>query len=137
MRIDLEFVELHSPLFIDGTNFGLKLYSDPKKCKAPIELWYDTDLRHTIVLYKNKVSLIESTASMTLTKPSQIGIELTPALTKPHAIIPIAAEDRIVRAQATGPEKTIRTAQVSDPTREAPKTIIRRPKFQGQESQGE
>jgi hypothetical protein len=42
-----------------------------------------------------------------------------------------------IRAQATGPEKTIRTAQVSDPTREPPKTITRRAKFQGQESQGE
>ena len=76
MKIDLEFVELHSPLFINGTNFGLKLYADPKKAKAPITLWYDTDLRHTVVVFKDKVALIENTASMTLANPTQIGFSV-------------------------------------------------------------
>jgi hypothetical protein len=137
MKIDLEFVELHSPLFIDGMNFGLKLYADPKKSKAPISMYYDTDLRHTIVLYKNKVSMIESTAGATLKDPTQLGF--APKAPAAISFVKNAQETamNVTRAQASGPEKVIRTAQVSTPHSQTPKTILRRPKYQGEESQGE
>lgn len=142
MRIDLEFVELHAPLFIDGMNFGVKLYSDPKKSKAPITIWYDTELRHTIVVYKTKVSMIESTASMTLTSPKEIGIDIDsgplPGTFVCYTLSNPAVEARQIKAQASGPGMGLKqSAQVSDPTKQAPKTILRKPKFQGQESQGE
>lgn len=126
MKIDLEFVELHSNLFVDGMNFGLKLYADPKKNKAPIKIWYDTDLRHTAVLYKDKISLIESTASMTLKDPNQIGYN---------------SEDLEVRHTVVnaGPViiPTIIKAQVSTPQDKVQGKPGRKAKYQGEESQGE
>lgn len=137
MKLDLEFVELHSPLFIDGMNFGLKLYSDPKRSKAPITMWYDTDLRHTIVLFKEKVSLIENTASMTLAKPEQIGLKVTPNIVIDHGI-PMEPRKGGVVAQVSGPGMGLKmNAQVETPMDKVQGGIKKRPKYQGEESQGE
>lgn len=127
MILDLEFVELHQPLFIDGMNFGLKLYADPKKNKAPIEMWYDTELRHTVIVYKQKVALIESTASKTLKNPDQLGY---PVLETKQTLI------RMDLPQSH-PNHPMKTAQVSTPISQPPKKPGRPAKYQGDESQGE
>jgi len=137
MKLDLEFVELHAPLFINGTNFGLKLYADPKKNKGPVTLWYDTDLRHTFVIFKDKVAMIENTASMTLSNPEQVGL----ALSSHPVLNQLAAQplpNTTVKAQVSGPGVGMHhTAQVSTPMDKVQGGKKKIAKYQGEESQGE
>ncbi len=131
MKIDIEFAELHSNLFIDGMNFGLKLYSDSKKSKAPIKLYLDSSIApnqtYLVVLYKEKTSLIQTWASATIAqidKP-QVKPVLPPVYSTPPTVI--------VRAQATGPERTIRTtAQVETPHDKVQGRPGRKAKYQGE-----
>lgn len=143
MKIDLEFVELHSPLFIthgiSGTNFGEKLHIDPKKnLKGALDfLYYDTDLKHTIVGYKGKVSLIENVASMTLIDPMQVGIKTVLPIVTRTATIPVQLKEPI-KAQASGPGLGIKfNAQVETPIDKVQGKPGRKAKYQGEESQGE
>lgn len=138
MRIDLEFVELHTPLFLDGINFGLKLYSNSKKNKAPITMWYDTELKHTVVVCKDKVALIETTASMTLFNPKQIGLAIASAHKEVVNQTWAQTSTAAVRAQVSGPGIGLKqTAQVSTPLDKVQGTPGRKAKYQGEESQGE
>lgn len=141
MKIDFEFIELHTSLFLGGVNFGLKLYPTSK---GGLDMYYDTDLKHYVVIYKTHVAMIRDVASATLKNPSHIGVELcekpghtmTLKLTQQEdALAPTSTTP--VKAQATGPEKTIRTAQVSTPHSKPPKAPGRPAKYQGEESQGE
>lgn len=131
MKIDLEFVELHSPLFLGGVNFGLKLYPNSK---GGLEMWYDTDLEHTIVVYKGKVAMLETTASMTLKDPKQLGLDIAPPAKPGLATLKDVFPQAAVKAQVTGPERTIRTAQVSTPHDNVQGKPGRKAKFQGEES---
>ena len=142
MKIDLEFAELHSPLFIThdngGTNFGEKLYIDPKRnLKGALDaLYYDTDLRHTVVMYRGKVALIENIASMTLKDPDKVGLApvVRPVLTpvRPTPFIPQPG-----KAQVGGPGEVRLSAQVSTPIDKVQGKPGRKAKFQGEETQGE
>lgn len=132
MRIDLEFVELHAPLFVDGINYGLKLYSDPKKAKSPIEMYYDTELKHTVIICKAKVALIENSASMTLSNPKQIGVDISmtpaPLMARPTIVRPTE-----IKAQVSGPERVLHNAQVESPISHPPRKPGRPAKYQGEE----
>lgn len=138
MKITLDFIQLSEPLFLGGVNFGNKVYTTSK---GGVTMWYDTDLEHTIVVYKNHVAMIEQTASKTLYDPSEIGISI-PKIQKPimNNVSHPQTSGLAVRAQASGPnrEEMMRpvqmSAQVSTPTTEEPKKPGRRPKYQGQES---
>ena len=134
MRIDFEFVELHTPLFLDGVNFGTKLYADRRKnTKGPVDLWYDTVLAKYFVLYQSKLAMIDTVASSTLVDSTQVGVE-TATVAKAKAVDdgPRYEPRPAVKAQATGPEKTIRTAQVSTPLDKVQGVPGRRAKFQGE-----
>lgn len=128
MRIDLEFVELHAPLFIAGINFGLKLYADPRKNKAPIVIYYDTEgtgkwtkEEHVVVEYQEKVTIIPTFASMT--------VKSAPKLVKvPEPLKPQPA----IKAQIGGPEKF--SAQISTPMDQVQGKPGRKAKYQGEES---
>lgn len=135
MRLDLTFVELHTPLFLADTNHGLKLHSDPKKnLKGQVEMYYDTDLRHTVITYKGHVAIVETTASKTLKDPSQIGVELgNPKPTPPKIDYVIDETITMARNMAT----IALSAQVSTPTSKPPKKPGKPAKFQGEESPGE
>lgn len=135
MKLDLEFVELHSPLFLADTNFGMKLYADPKKSqKGMIKMWYDTELEHTVIVYKHHVAIIESTASKTLSDPNQIGVKVEAVLPK---IVPLVMPATQIKAQVSGPGIGLKTAQVSTPMDKVQGKPGRKAKYQGEESQGE
>ena len=120
MKIDLEFVELHQPLFLAGVNFSTKL---TPAMKGGIKMWYDTELEHTFVIYNGKVAMIENTASKTMYDPSQLGINAKASiLTKP------------VLVQADATPTTWSGAQVETPASKPPKTIRRPAKMQGEEA---
>lgn len=137
MRVDLAFVELHTALFIDGMNFGLKLYADPKKNKVPITMWWDSELKQVCIVYKNTLTLLDTVASKTVLDPKQLGVELNSAPAV-KATRTVGATASATKAQVAGPGVGLKhSAQVSDPTRQAPKTVVRKAKFQGEESQGE
>lgn len=55
MKIDLEFAELHTPLFFLGKNFGLKL--DPKKL-AGLKLVFDEEKDKLHVHWSGRHSII-------------------------------------------------------------------------------
>lgn len=139
MKIDLEFVELETPLFLGGVNFGTKLHDEPtKNAKGRVTMWYDTDLRHTFVVFNDKLAIIESTASKTVKNPAQLGVELKPTTKTTTGRLTAPSSTTPVKAQVSGPGMGIKvSAQISDPTRQAPKTITRKAKYQGEESQGE
>lgn len=55
MKIDIEFAELHSPLFFLGKNFGMKL----DHAKYPeITLTYDSDPDWLVVGWKGRVTFV-------------------------------------------------------------------------------
>jgi hypothetical protein len=136
MKIDLEFVELYQPLFLDGQNFGNKLYFDHKKNKGAFDLLcYDTELRHLIIIFRGKVALIETVASMTLKDPTQLGLDVKPKQTFEVINQRAVQVQPPIKAQVSGPERA--QAQVSTPFSEPPKAPRRPPRFQGEESQGE
>lgn len=87
--IDLEFAELHSPLFFLGKNFGLKL--DNNKFRG-IKLSYDRDASWLVVGWDNRVTYV----------PSTNVVNMTPVDTSKPKAAPKAAEKM--------------TAQVSSPT---------------------
>lgn len=120
MKIDLEFVELHQPLFLAGVNFGTKLYP---VMKGGIKMWYDTELDHTIVCYNGKVAMIENTASKTMYDPSQLGINTKAFLVE---------RPKLVQTDAI--PTTWAGAQVETPASKPPKTIRRPAKIQGEEA---
>lgn len=106
MKLEVTFCELHTPLFMGGTNFGTKL--DPTK-RQGLVLTYDRDEKELIIEYKGIVSLVPSAnaANMVLADPSAIGIT--------------AAQPKKIKVatpvtQVTHPMKTgIASAQVSTP----------------------
>lgn len=132
MRLDLEFMQLHEPLFLDGVNFGLRL--EPKSAKGHLNLNYDTELQLGLVTFRGKVAIVPNIANATVANPHQLGIQTIEEI----KIAPVVAINPHVRAQVSGPEKPVQTfpTQVSDPTK-----VVRRPgrppRFQGEETQGE
>lgn len=143
MRIDLEFVELHTSLFLSGVNFGLKLYPNSK---GGIEMYYDTDIEHTVIVYKDKVAIIESTASKTLKDPRQININTSHKITKETTSYQLDGATGlpvIKRAQISGPEPYSQTqaiqpmqrisAQIETPITNMPRKPGRPAKYQGEE----
>lgn len=133
MRIDLEFVQLHEPLFINGTNFGLKLYSDPKRSKAPLKMYYDTEgtgewtkEEHVVVEFSGTITIVENVAQKTVKLKETI---IPHQHTQPSIVV------TSVQAQVSGPGLGIRSAQIETPIDRVQNPAKRgRPaKFQGGE----
>ncbi len=149
MRIDLSYVELHSSLFFNETNFGTKLYGIGakdasgrplfNKNKAPLELWYETELEHTFIVWGQHVALVETTASKTIKDIEQLKKYITlknpttGILNKQSDATASIASLPQVKAQASGPGQDImRSAQVETPHSKVQDTTKRKPKYQGE-----
>lgn len=83
-RFELSFIELHNPLFMQGSNLTNKVNA---KQRGAI-LQYDTELAGVIIQFKGKAAIIPaaSVASMDLVDISQIGIEAPKEASAPPAI---------------------------------------------------
>jgi hypothetical protein len=53
-RIQLQFAELHTPLFLAGKNFGYKLSTK----LAGLQLAYDRDEKELLVTYNDKTAIV-------------------------------------------------------------------------------
>jgi hypothetical protein len=86
MRIAITMADLHSPLFMEGSNLGNKIGKGQPK--QPIVIEYDTELLSLLVHYKGLVALVPhaSVASMTVANPKDIGVELPPKVTPPNRV---------------------------------------------------
>lgn len=103
MLIQLDFAELHNPLFLNGTNLQMKL--DPKN-KQGLSLTYDRTEKELIVTYNGKIAIVPASnvSSMTPTDPLVLGP------------LKVAAPAPQLKPISTG--KPVK-AQVQDPTRDA------------------
>lgn len=99
MKLELEFVELHTPLFFGGINFGTKL--DPTK-RTTMRLVYDRTEKELWVYNKDKYTIVprENVANMTPIDQTRN----TPKFESP--------KETVVQPRAPGRPK----AQVSTPT---------------------
>ena len=57
MKVDVKFAELHSPLFLNGKNCGLKIFN-----KDQIKIVYDTEEKELLVTYMGKTAHLPSTS---------------------------------------------------------------------------
>ena len=73
MDIELEFAELHNPLFLAGTNLQMKL--DPKK-RSGMVLRYDLDNQQLLVYWQERLAIVPSSnvSSMTPVNARIFGI---------------------------------------------------------------
>lgn len=63
MRTEIEWAELHAPLFLAGTNLGQKL--NPKQ-RLGLTLEYDEEKRHLYVSWMGKVARIPETSVLSM-----------------------------------------------------------------------
>ena len=65
--LPLKFAQLHTTLFLAGTDHGLKLYGSPGRSKTTVSMTYDRLNRELLVFYKGETAIIPSSnvASMT------------------------------------------------------------------------
>lgn len=65
MKVELSFAELHTSLFLGGTNWGLKLYK--KQPKGELLLAYDRQAKELLIKHKKDIAIVPSSnvASMT------------------------------------------------------------------------
>lgn len=96
----MSFVELHTPLFLGGVNWGVKLYE--KNGKGSLTLDYDREYKELIVKYSQWACIIPSTniASMTLDGEGMEQVEQ-----KSHAAVA-----GIERAQVSSPTTNVQNA---------------------------
>ena len=55
MKVDLDFAELHTPLFLAGKNWQLKLYAGDK---TGLKLAYDRVEKELLVSAKGKIAIV-------------------------------------------------------------------------------
>ncbi len=76
MKVELEFAELHNPLFLSGTNLQLKLMPDGvKHGRAGLHIHYDRAEKELIVEFNGKTAIVPATnvSSMTIKeKPAEV-----------------------------------------------------------------
>lgn len=105
-KIDLEFAELHAPLFFLGKNFGLKL--DEKRF-AGIKMTYDTDHQWLVVGWQDRVTYV----------PSTNVANMTPAVAKKVKAVkeekPVEHPDIVPAVLTSQPPQVKVTAQVEGP----------------------
>ncbi len=102
-KIDIKFAELHSPLFLVGTNHGLKLHNGNKG----MALVYDDEKDMLYVFYKEQVALVKSYASLTPEKTADIKMEVPKAKPVASIVNPDAAPKARVKAQVSGPQEHV------------------------------
>lgn len=123
--IKCQYIQLHAPLFLAGTNYGDKLKA--KSGKGTLELLYDEENRRAKITSDKGFCYI--TESSVFSYEPEQGVIIPVQKHYDHRIAP-------VNAQIGGPNSVF-TAQVSNPITDPPKTIRRRARFQGEEGQQE
>ena len=91
--IELEFAELHGPIFINGTNLAPKLIpGDAPGHRRDIKLFYDRGERELYVHFKGKVGIVpRENVAMMVEKPVEkkaIPFEEPSKLAEPKKTIP-------------------------------------------------
>lgn len=125
MITKVKLVQLHEPLFLAGVNFGIKL--QPRSGKGELELSYNSDSDHVIVDFKGERAHIKNWASFNEDNGIKEEKIHVPFVTSPA-----------VKAQASGPGQGLKmNAQVETPLDKVQGKPGRKPKYQGEESQGE
>lgn len=122
-RFPIKAAQLHTPLFLNGSNLGDKL---SPASRTGLQLQYDTDLNGLIVQYQHAACFLPSSnvASSTLVNPADIGIQNSPVGTAPvspqsRAPIPTAPAPRAAPMAPTIAPPQPRSAQVSHPVQDA------------------
>lgn len=114
MKIKLKFAELHTPLFLAGTNFGVKL----DNVRRPIDLIYDRKEKELILHYNGQIAIIPASnvATMTPTHPGEMAALYWPeqvhAKEQEHKQPQMAVPTPPIVKRSPGRQK----AQVSTPT---------------------
>lgn len=67
LKTEIEWAELHAPLFLAGTNLGQKL--DPKK-RTGLKMIYDEDKRHLYVIYNAQMARVPETSVLSMVERS-------------------------------------------------------------------
>lgn len=98
MRTDIQWAELHAPLFLAGTNLGQKL--DPAK-RMGLKMEYDEERRHLYVTYNNRSCRIPETSVLSMVENEKV--------------IPISVREPVAVNAGSIPTKPFE-AQVSTPT---------------------
>lgn len=94
MKTEIEWAELHAPLFLAGTNLGQKL--DPKK-RSGVVMAYDEVKRHLFVTYNGQTARIPETSVLsmveysTLVEAPKLAVNAAPPV-KPAGFDPYAAQ---------------------------------------------
>lgn len=72
MKIEVEFAELHNPLFLNGTNLQMKL--DPTR-RPNLTLIYDRSEKELLVYYFGKLAIVPTSnvGSMTISDAKSLG----------------------------------------------------------------
>lgn len=129
MIIKPEFVQLYEPLFLAGMNFGLKL---TPSVKGGIKMEYDDVKDILYIVYKDKMALIKTWASMTIDAP---GVEFVTGTTLTKRSGYIERKEPTMNAQVSGPGIGLKSAQVSTPMDKVQGKPGRKAKFQGEEAE--
>lgn len=119
MKLTVSFVELHNPLFMQGTNLGNKIKADQRHA----DMEFDTETKLLTIEFKDKLSIVPDSniVSMDLLDPTQYFGTDKPKRGRPVKAEPvktpnIVQDNLIVKAQADA--AALKTgAQVSNPTR--------------------
>lgn len=69
MKTEIEWAELHAPLFLAGTNLGQKL--DPKK-RSGLKMMYDEDKRHLYVIYNAQMARVPETSVLSMVESKTV-----------------------------------------------------------------
>lgn len=71
MKTKIEWAELHAPLFLAGTNLGLKL--DPKK-RSGLTLEYDEEKRHLYAGFNEKSARIPESSVLSMVEAGPVAV---------------------------------------------------------------
>lgn len=86
MKIELEFAELHNPLFLNGTNLGMKL---TPALKGGLKIAYDRTEKELLVQFNGKTAIVpvSNVSSMTpVAKAAQAPVEQPKSIQQPTSI---------------------------------------------------
>jgi hypothetical protein len=124
MKIELSFAELHTALFLAGTNLGLKLNKTHTGLgqRQGLYLLYDRENKELLVYWNKSLAIVPSTnvASMTPVDPEVLGTYPVQDEVKPVKAITPRPNQTIKEVDATV-NNTVKksgkvNAQVSTPT---------------------
>ncbi len=94
MRTKIDWVELHAPLFLAGTNLGQKIPSATHKSHITME--YDEEKRHLYVTYNKKSCRIPETSVLSMVESKDLAVRAvtdeTHAIRQPVPFNPQAAQ---------------------------------------------